>query len=120
MRWEGRGSGGGVHNSENTTHIDLIDLGPKSKVHDVDLQKGIAQGLSARGATGPANERSARQYKNSRERSNKVSYISSPRNSLASSRPPPTNTVVNTRQTITIEALDVVPQLNLELECGTR
>ena len=38
-------------NSENLTHIDLIDLGPKSKVHEVDLQKGISQGLSARGYT---------------------------------------------------------------------
>ena len=41
-------------NSENLAHIDLIDLGPKSKVQEVDLQKGIAQGPSARGATGPA------------------------------------------------------------------
>ena len=120
MEDEMGGGSRGFINSENTTHIDLIDLGPKSKVHEVDLQKGIAQGSSARGATEPANHRSARQYKNSRERSNNVSYIPSSRNSLDSSRSPHHNTVVNTRSNMNIKALDVAPQHHHSLGSETR
>ena len=124
MREEGGGEGP-IH-SDNLTNSDflfLIEAGPNSKVHDVDLQKGNKQGPRARGATGSAKSRSARQSKDSRERCNKVTYIPSSRNSLGSSKcSPHDNTVVNTRDTITIKALDVAPNTSSRwgVESGNR
>ena len=103
---------GPIH-SDNLTNSDFLifsEAGPKTKVHKVDLQQGTKQGSTTRGVTEPAKGRSARQYKDSRERCNKVTYNSSSRNRLGkSSSSPHDNTVVNTRDTMNIKVLDVAP-----------
>jgi hypothetical protein len=112
-----RGGGGeGPIHSENTTHIDSNRLGAKKQGPGTPVgvpgsAKGIAQVPVTPGVSGSAKKRRARHYKNSRgEISNKVTYISSPRNSLDSSRSPHHNTVINTKHEHLADALAAAPQ----------
>ena len=111
----GRREGGPIH-SENTTDIDFNRLGAKTQgpgtpAGVLGSAKGIAQVSVTPGVSESAKPMGARHYKHNRgETSNKVSYISSPRNGRAGSRSPHTHTVTNTKHQHVADALAAAPQ----------
>ena len=94
----------------------LIDWGHKTQGPGtpdgvLGSAKGIAQVSVTPGVSESAKPMGARHYKHNRgETSNKVSYISSPRNGRAGSRSPHTHTVTNTKHQHVADALAAAPQ----------
>ena len=112
----GTGRREGPIHSENTKDIDFNRLGAKTQgpgtpAGVLGTAKGIAQVSVTPGVSESAKPMGARHYKHNRgETSNKVSYISSPRNGRAGSRSPHTHTVTNTKHQHVADALAAAPQ----------